>query len=57
MVDHSELARAALRRLWAWLTGAGYRPERRYMRGGRARQAQPSWRGPRARAPLRPRPM
>ena len=42
MVDHSELARAALRRLWAWLTGAGYRPERRYMRGGRARQAQPS---------------
>ncbi len=23
------------RRLWAWLTGTGYRPERHYMRGGR----------------------
>ena len=23
------------RRLWAWLTDTGYRPERHYMRGGR----------------------
>jgi hypothetical protein len=23
------------RHLWGWLTGTGYRPERRYMRGGR----------------------
>ena len=28
--------RAAPRRLWAWLTDAGYRPERHHMRGGRA---------------------
>jgi hypothetical protein len=25
---------AAPRRLWAWLAGTGYRPERHYMRGG-----------------------
>ena len=25
----------ALRELWGWLTGNGYRPERHYMRGGR----------------------
>jgi hypothetical protein len=25
---------AALSRLWGWLTGTGYRPERHYMRGG-----------------------
>jgi hypothetical protein len=24
------------RHLWAWLTGTDYRPERHYMRGGRA---------------------
>lgn len=24
-----------IRRIWAWLTGTGYRPERHYMRGGR----------------------
>ena len=27
----------ALRELWAWLSGTGYRPERHYMRGGAAR--------------------
>lgn len=44
-MDHGELAwaRTALRRLWAWLTGSGYRPERRYMRGGGgARRGQTS---------------
>ncbi|WP_255574798.1 hypothetical protein [Caldovatus aquaticus] len=42
-MGNGELARlrTALRRLWAWLTGSGYRPERRYMRGG-ARRGQPS---------------
>ncbi len=25
---------AVLRRLWAWLTDSGYKPERHYMRGG-----------------------
>ncbi len=29
------------RRLWAWLTGAGYRPERHYMRGARRGGAMP----------------
>ena len=29
------------RRLWAWLTGTGYRPERHYMRGGRQGGAVP----------------
>jgi hypothetical protein len=24
----------ALRELWGWLSGTGYRPERHYMRGG-----------------------
>ena len=33
--DHRTAPRAALSRLWAWLTGTGYRPERHYMRGGR----------------------
>ena len=33
--------REALPRLWAWLTGTGYRPERRYMRGGRPPAAGP----------------
>ncbi len=28
-------AAKAARALWAWLTDTGYRPERRYMRGGR----------------------
>lgn len=28
-------AAMAARALWAWLTDTGYRPERRYMRGGR----------------------
>ena len=28
-------------RLWAWLTDTGYRPERHYMRGGRASAAGP----------------
>ncbi len=27
--------KAAPAHFWAWLTGTGYRPERRYMRGGR----------------------
>ena len=31
--------KAAPRRLWAWLTDTGYRPERHYMRGGRASAA------------------
>jgi hypothetical protein len=26
----------AVHDLWAWLTGTAYRPERHYMRGGRA---------------------
>jgi hypothetical protein len=29
----------ALRELWAWLSGTGYRPERHYMRGGIGRAA------------------
>jgi hypothetical protein len=33
--------REALPRLWAWLTDTGYRPERRYMRGGRPPAAGP----------------
>jgi hypothetical protein len=33
--------RTALPRLWAWLTDTGYRPERRYMRGGRPPAAGP----------------
>ena len=38
-------AAKAARALWAWLTDTGYRPERRYMRGGRpdgASAPQPS---------------
>jgi hypothetical protein len=38
-------AAEAARALWAWLTDTGYRPERRYMRGGRpdgASAPQPS---------------
>jgi hypothetical protein len=31
--------KAPLTRLWAWLTGTGYRPERHYMRGGRTHAA------------------
>jgi hypothetical protein len=27
----------ALRDVWAWLSGTGYRPERHYMRGGSGR--------------------
>jgi hypothetical protein len=29
------------RRLWAWLTDTGYRPERHYMRGARQGGAMP----------------
>ena len=32
--DDTTQAEVALRRLWAWLTNSGYRPERHYMRGG-----------------------
>lgn len=28
------LVGAWVRRMWGWLTNSGYRPERRYMRGG-----------------------
>jgi hypothetical protein len=38
-------AAKAARALWVWLTDTGYRPERRYMRGGRPDDAsapQPS---------------
>jgi hypothetical protein len=31
-------AGVALRDLWDWLRGSGYRPERHYMRGGSARK-------------------
>ena len=27
----------ALRDVWVWLSGSGYRPERHYMRGGSGR--------------------
>jgi hypothetical protein len=30
------MAARAVRDAWAWLTGTAYRPERHYMRGGRA---------------------
>ncbi|MBX6374943.1 MAG: hypothetical protein IRZ13_12000 [Acetobacteraceae bacterium] len=35
-------ATAALRRLGAWLTNSGYRPERHYMRGARPQAAHPA---------------
>jgi hypothetical protein len=33
------MAARAVRDAWAWLTGTAYRPERHYMRGGRAAAA------------------
>ncbi len=42
--DDTAHAEVALRRLWAWLTNAGYRPECHYMRGvGTATRTECAW--------------
>jgi hypothetical protein len=41
VLSHHIVWKAALPRLWVWLTDTGYKPERHYMRGGRSPAAEP----------------